>query len=776
MKDWHLDLKSFVLGFLTSGLFFFLVYRFRRAFQTFWQSILTHIETSVAFPSNVEVQFRKDVIRFSEREHLLHRLFPLSEILIPTRVISLTPPWNGEKEVSYEDITLEAVPLVYDDPLLASVYRRKSITLLEALAYGNARLMLMGDLGSGKTTALLETAMRLARSDHSFDTLKSYLPLYLTASNLLQELRKHSASIKSLSEAAKSSISVSLRRSYPQLLRKTIYSQRAVILLDGLDELPPNEVDKISDFLKKLLNEFPDIKIVLASSSIYISDFVSMGFSPLMLCFWDKSDIQLLLEKWSAALQKADLSSPDEATLWKSWASQEKESLNPIEWTLFLLLLFLKSPTPAHPSLLLEAGLTLTELDHSSLKTISEWAYQYITNTLQKSPPPPPPNVIEKLVSQGLLAQSSSQQHHFQNPLFLSYFASLALEDQEEENLKLISSKWSIAVKAATLAQARASLKTTPISALPTEELLRMASALRYTRIPSENRTQVIKQVANKILDEREPNYLRVKLFSAILHLPSEERLQITKFILTSNNPFLRQLGALGYGILPSVTDCKPLVKLLEDPHPGCFQSACLSLVNIGTSDAMDAVIAALLHGHDRLKEAAAQALANDTKVGHAILREAAKHDDPRVRKAVIPGLLRIEAAWAKELLQVMSINEELWLVKDAAANAFSQMELPNPMIPQKPPETANLPFLIQYASQKGYGLSPGKSNQEVLLNALESGDVETQLAVLDFYLFNPAKLATPIIEKLLESPDLELRSQAYRTLRSFTLCREVNN
>ncbi len=774
MKGWHFDLFSFLIGVITTAFFFWMGYLNRNKLPEVRESIHRFLQAILPMRSNVELQFRKDVIHFAQKSHLLSRLFALDEILIPARVIPVLPPWNTKNELPFEDITNEAIPTILEDPLLPSTYRKKSFSLLEILANGNSRLIVMGELGSGKTTALLETALKLARYDHDFETLLPCLPLYLHASDLLRAIAQKQDLLIPLVEATKEHYSSSVRRSLLRFIRKFIHDHQLVILIDGLDEVTPREVDSISDYLKILLNHYPNLRMVVTASPNYFSDFVTMDFSPLLLCLWDKHEAQAFSQKWREAWQKAQLVKTDESILWTTWADQETHSLTPLEWTLFLLLLFSDYPTPSYPMAIYESSLTFSKLDPDSKQGIANWAYQVITKKLQNEPLPSPPAALDKLASSGFFASTSAQQIDFTNPLFLSFFASFALSDQESETDNLLQSKWEIAIKAAFLAQSKLVNHILPLNSPDADEYaLYLTKLLLFLPPSSKETTQILRTVANFILKDQKPDYLRAKLLSAIFRHASEDRLQFIRFLLQSKEPFLRQLGALGYGLANNISDLKLLINLLEDPNPPCYQAACLALVNIGTATAIDAVIAALIHGHERLKDAAAQALANDPKIGHGILKEAAQHEDPRVRRASITGLLRINASWAKQIIQNMALEEELWLIKDLAANAIASLEIPNPLIPQKRPDTAELPWLIHFAGQKGIGLSPGKSNQDVLFMALEEGDPETQQAALDFFLFNPVQLAKPLILNLLTASSQDLRSSAYRTLWSFSVCRE---
>ncbi|MCX8061430.1 MAG: HEAT repeat domain-containing protein [Anaerolineales bacterium] len=776
MRGWRFDLWSFLLGILTSGLIFLLAKHFLAILAGVWQSLRQVLQILLPLRSNLEVQFRKDLIRFCQKEHLLSQLFPLEELLIPAKVLPLTPPLERQESL-IEDITTEAVPLVFDDPILASSYQMHSFPLVEILAKGNSLLIILGELGAGKTTALLEVATTIARCNHPHENLYHCLPLYITASRLLKEKDKKIDPIQVLVEATRENYSASVRSSLLHLARKATREKRLILMIDGLDETPPHKVDELSDFIKILQKQYPDLKIILAASPNYLSDFVSMGFSPLLLCSWNKNDARNFLQKWGMAWLAANIASREEVALWTAWASQESDLLTPLEWTLFLLLLFLKRPTAPQPHHLLASSLDIAKLEPSSQREISHWAYQALKNALDNKPHSPPPSVMDKLHPDEIFVKVTSQEIRLANPIFLSLFASFVINEPEEID-NFGHHRWDVAVLAARLATSHNdSTHSIEFSQqLTKDELLKQGRYLPYIQPKSKDLKNWIKLAAKLILSDQEPKYFRAKLFSTLLRSRVDESPQFVKFLLQSKDPFLRQLGALGYGLLKNVSDIQPLVNLIEDPLPNCFQAACLALVNIGTPTALDAVISALIHGHDRLKEAAAQALANDPQIGHAILKEAAQHEDARVRKATISALFRIGAPWSKAILQKITIEENVWVIKDAAANAVAVFDLPNPFIPQKKPEPANLPWLIQFAAQKGIGLAPGKTNQDVLLRALEEGDPEIQRAVLDFLRFTPFDIAVPLIENLLPSPDKELQSAAYQTLWSFSVCRRTAN
>lgn len=775
MNIWRFDPRSFLIGVLSSTILYFLLHRFRNNLNSLWQSLRFKLQSSLFIGSNLEVQFRKDIIRFCQKEHLLSPIFALDDLLIPARCIPLLS-FGDKDETPFEDITAQVVPMIFDDPLLASSYRIKSYSILDILAQGDSRLILIGEYGLGKTTALLEAAIKIARLDHPYQSLYPLLPLYVHATRLMKELENRNDIVTALIESSRESFSTSVRRSLPGITRKAIREQRLVLFLDGVDEMPPEQVDQLADALKTLLAEHPKIKIISVATPNYLSDFVAMDFSPLSISFWDKTISRTFLEKWQEAWKKANFASSDEITLWTAWAKQEKTTLTPLEWTLFLLFLHLKYPIQPQPPHLYETCLESASLDLRDGREIADWTIKTIKSYLQNGTLPSPPSALGKLVSAEFIVKPSSPEIHFTSPTFIALFASYLSLEQSDRSA-FLQSKFAVAVQTAIRSLLRNEHESflLELNRIPEDQFLDLAGFLTGTLTTLEDKKVLMKRLANLILNDQKPEYIRAKAYSALLRLSSEECLQVTKFLLQSKEAFLRQLGALGYGLI-SPTDIQPLLNLLEDSHPRCFRAACLALVNIGTTPALDAAISALIHGHDRLKDAAAQSLANDPMIGHAILREATQHEDPRVRKACIGGLLRINAAWSKEVLQQMAIEEEAWLVKDAAANAVAFLDAPDPQIPQKRPETASLPWLIHFAAQKGIGLAPGKSNQDVLLMALEESAPEIQQATLEYLRFNPIELAIPLIESLLTSSNQDLRSAAYQTLWSFSVCRKPTN
>lgn len=150
--------------------------------------------------------------------------------------------------------------------------------LTEAIA-ANQRLVLLGETGSGKSTALRYLAMVLCRAyqyvcfdktealdkhPHSRTNFKRddpqpLLPMFLTAAKLAQELKKHKTLEPQdiLSLLLRQHISDPERYpSFVDFMKEKVRNGRVLLLLDGLDEIAD---DRMFYRVQRLVYEFADV-------------------------------------------------------------------------------------------------------------------------------------------------------------------------------------------------------------------------------------------------------------------------------------------------------------------------------------------------------------------------------------------------------------------------------------------------------------------------------------------------------------------------------------
>jgi HEAT repeat protein len=765
----HFDIFSFLIGVILTLFVLIIVRKNQSVFLSIWHTLLAQLEPfRDLFQNNLDTVYRKGIIEYCQHKHIASAFFPLDDILIPPRIIPLPPPFDPTHLAEIDDITISNIAVCPDFPEMAGAYGVPSFSLAEALING-ANLILMGKLGIGKTTALLDLAMKLARYQCDIKEFQSVLPLYIPLDEIHLENLDIENPLQSLAASVANIYSSKVRNKIPRFVHRLAAENKLVLLIDGLDELPPASMDRFMPFVQKLVQKYPHCSVIAACSTMYIGDLSRQGFLPVMMKSWNKQDATLFLKKWSLAWNQDDSSKQqslpeDTSTLRNAWLTQEYQHLTPLEWTLIALCAYNNLPISQYNIHNLFWGLSALGIEYPPSSELSRWA---LTNLLSPDKPNPYPGInTVNLVTASRLTGEVKLFHSFIQCLLAAYI----LDPKSEDFYELMKMKWAPANETSKLAIAIKNIFP-PFSPNEFSELyqsvLDQADSLHYADPKSTNAKNLLRQVASLIISQPLTLQLKTKLITSLLKSPFEDVGQFLGYLLKSSDPLLRTLGALGCGLHREI-QIEPLVNLLQDPVPSCYQSACLALVSIGTPSAIDAVTTVLVHGHERLQIAAAQALANDLLLGQPILREAVKENDVLVRKAVIHGLSRINQEWALKLLESVAVNDEQWVIKDAAAAIINQRSNKQASLPQPIPEPANLPWLIQYASIRGIGLAPGRKHYDIIISAIEEGEPSTQLAAIDYLRYYPVKESTPTLLKYLKSNNPELKEAAYQALWFF--------
>jgi hypothetical protein len=225
----------------------------------------------------------------------------------------------------------------------------------------------------------------------------------------------------------------------------------------------------------------------------------------------------------------------------------------------------------------------------------------------------------------------------------------------------------------------------------------------------------------------------------------------------------LMDLAALGIGAMRDEKAQSTLEEMMQAPNTAARRAACLALVSIGTTAALESVAKALLNADEDLRRAAAEALANDSREGHAMLKDGATMDDLLLRRATVYGLGRVSDAWATELLEKMRDDDDQWVIRNLATEMLEvRHHIGDPRIPRplKPPSDS--PWLIAFAGAQGMGISPGAPATDLLLTVLKNGDVEQRLAALDYLKQRPTDGVVKQMYEAMFGRDTELREAAY--------------
>jgi NACHT domain len=171
----------------------------------------------------------------------------------------------------------------------------------EALA-GKSRILIIGEAGSGKTTLLRWIAVKACRSDFTapLDRWNDCTPFFLQLRTFAdrnfpppERFLNHIASIVASEMPA-------------NWVHERLRSGRALVLVDGLDEVAPGEPrDAARAWLEELIVAFPNAYYIVTSRPAaaseqwtQLSEFSVAAVQPM-----DQADVKRFIEKWHDAIR-----------------------------------------------------------------------------------------------------------------------------------------------------------------------------------------------------------------------------------------------------------------------------------------------------------------------------------------------------------------------------------------------------------------------------------------------------------------------------------------
>jgi hypothetical protein len=279
-------------------------------------------------------------------------------------------------------------------------------------------------------------------------------------------------------------------------------------------------------------------------------------------------------------------------------------------------------------------------------------------------------------------------------------------------------------------------------------------------------KSQVMTRLAELLQQEGQPLALRGQAVCAFVLSGDPSAAVLFRQLQQAPAGELLQLVALGSGALQDSKAINGLAGLFNNPSPVVRRAACLALVAIGTTPALESVAGVLLHGDEDLRRAAAEAMANDPTEGYAMLMDAAvMKENIMVRRASVYGLGRINAPWASELLTRMQTEDDQWVVRNSAVEVAEARQVMNPHIPRRLPMPSEAPWLIEFAGKQGLGVAPDRPPIDILLMALKSGSEDERLASLAYLRILPEEGVFGALYQAMYSGEPGLREAVYQTV-----------
>jgi HEAT repeat protein len=807
-----IDTFSFILGLILASLAWWIFSILRPAFQQMRKSILAkkaERQVIINKAAGIEERYRQSVLIHAQGLHLAAPLFSLDEIVEPPTLLAPPPRVEPGAPLITEDIVDTTVPYIPAWPELAAIYNGCRLTLAQALS-GNSDIVLTGQTGMGKTVALAYLASRLARRNPEPGLPEDTLPFLFHVADLDLPVKKDDPLFSIINLIAeKAPVRDSAR--IPDFVRKTFSEGRALLLLDGTDELTPEGLKTAVEFIKTLKRQYPKTRMVTTASSEYLDGLVTLNFIPLALAAWNTRQRKNFLDKWGNLWTKlvaveawAQTTEQVDPILLNGWLNLENSNLTPLELTLTTWSAYAGDITGPRPIDAIETHLRRLSFGNAPREALEMLALQITINAepifdpqkarewIKSFEPPELVNIAEagdetkdknsdkllapsfglitKLVESGMLSLHRKNRMRFIHPIFCGYLAGKSLIKYKSESLfdqqpcigKNLALNFMAAFGDATLLVDKLlSLQDRPLS----RNLLTPARWLCDAPLQLGWRGRVMAKLVEFLRQTGQPLGLRGQALCALIRSGDLSVAVPLRQMLEEGDNDLQLLAALGCGALKDSKAIESLSILMSNQSPNVRRAACLALVNIGTTTALDIVASALLHGDEYLRRSAAEALANHPDEGYAMLKEGAEmKEDLLVRRSVAYGLGRITEPWAEELVSRLETVDDQWAVRNAAMEVTENRQHLNPHIPLRLPPPTESSWIIAFAGKQGLGVSPDKPPTELLLMALKSGTEEEKLASLAYLRMMPVESVFGALYQAMYGGEPTLREAAFQT------------
>ncbi|MEW6406998.1 MAG: NACHT domain-containing protein, partial [Chloroflexota bacterium] len=334
---------SFFIGLFIGILLMLLVSRARPILAEVRESMKQRQEEAQARrTSTVEENHRRLTLRRAQGMHLAAPLFALDEI-IQEPLLLAPPPTISEPGGTppFEDIISQTVPYMPSWPELAAVYRAPTMTIPEAIS-GGTNIVIIGQPGVGKTVALAHLASLAANRSEKLGSQQDLVPFLVHVADLKLPVSGERDVLNPIVDAASENAAVLDLPRIPGFVQNTFKNGAALLLVDGYDELPPDQQNLVSDFFKLLLQAHPRNVIVTTGAPEYLDGIIGLRFAPLALMTWSAPQSAKFLDQWSqlwsqfVAVEAWAQTGPEQVDplLLNSWLALDNATFTPLELTL----------------------------------------------------------------------------------------------------------------------------------------------------------------------------------------------------------------------------------------------------------------------------------------------------------------------------------------------------------------------------------------------------------------------------------------------------------
>jgi HEAT repeat protein len=654
-----------------------------------------------------------------------------------------------------------------------------------------------------------EEAQALARKDAAVD-LDQLFPIYVHVHDLDLNPAHYGGQIdpsEPLVRAQGTYLSAKTAINSSPSLYAQLKDNDCLILVDGLDELLPEERPPYLEWLGALREFYGQHLIVAAGPAVAYDPLINLGFAPTFIIPPDQKHANELIERWVTAWQKI-ATLPPQADIDSLWADIRNRSVLDLTMKIWAVLQgdihetgrrgyyedyirhalggdeALTDLAQSLAAIWLEEGrkpdaARLQQLIADRLGLAEEAPLETSEDSQAKGKKASPNEakskveaLAQKLRATALIHTLADGTYGFCHPVIAWYLAGETLKDAGAERLAHLADKpyWSGALGFAT---AILDIEPAVLQKVKSQaDLLysNMFSVVEWMPDAPDNlrwKTEILKRFSAAVLAPNQFPAMREYAVAALVAARDNTGgvAYILRTAARSAIPDLRRLGCIGLGALGVEVAVNDISQVLYDEVPEVQLAAGMALGAIGSQTALEAMTEALLTGDQSLRKAVAEAFASIPGEGHLLLHDGIRHQDIEVRRACAYGLARIPQTWALIDLYRAMLEDDQWSVRQACKQAFSQAREFSQGGPQFYAEPQAYEWLATWAASKGQAVPEGENGRQLLMQALQTAPSRVRVEsakALGSLAYLPAAKA---LYSLLADGDEQVRVAAYESL-----------
>jgi HEAT repeat protein len=786
------DFGSFIIGAIVAFAISFVAYRRREELSVLWEKIRARLEAiKNQLTAGVEQRYSKALLTYCDQLSLAYEQAEFDAAYVAQQFDA--PPARP---------TLNPIDPAALQPVPVAVALRST-----------QRLVVLGQSGTGRTTLLARIA-RIHVNKQAPEELGTIdrLPLLLHLAEIDWAKANDKDPLDALIPAATAHVPSLIAPNVGNLMKGRVRRGTAILLLDGLDEITPQQRALCVPWLAALLSQFPNNQVVITTGLLGYGALQNMGFAALQLADWTFREVDQFTQNWIAVLGGGR---QDRKIVTEAVRHMSDLTASPIDLTLALIDWRTRTRFPTsrietydhwleravRPTGATEDLLSADKLSAAlgqvawSLYQEQRWdvGFDEIQQAIEAVLPTPaedqsaktstaPASNIARTIADksGLFMPFGADAYTFAHRRLSAYLAAyhaahgIALLDEHWDQ-----SEWSEVFDFYAALTDPAAYVGRALNSSDDLSRTHLLSAARWTGYAAPDapwRSRTMGELARNFLQPEQLTPLRERTLDGLVATHDKGLAFLLKKGIAQIDPTVRRLCLRGLGQLGRENDLPVFYAALKDTNKEVRNTAVRAIGAIarsGSAPAAELMIRLLLELDEDGQQLVAELLADCGEEGYQILREAAGEDEIKVRRAATFGLAATGSDWARELLQKMEREEAQWYVRTAALDALKTMEknatrpAERPPIDLSPILIEQQAWLVEWAAQQGLGIGVGRQSVNALMRALEQGQPNVRQAALQTLRFVGDLELHDKLRALLADPDQSVRDAAYVTLES---------